>query len=82
MDLVEVTWYDAVDRNDIKLDDIKKKSTKEYLSKRKTYGLLAKKDKFGIVLIRDIDQENVCEITSIPAKWIIKITKPIQRGVN
>ena len=71
--LVSVTWLDAADHTDISLTDLGNKSPKSWLMKRTTYGKLFKENKDVIILIRDQDSEDDCEITVIPKPWVIEV---------
>lgn len=69
---MRVDWYDATDRTEISLDEIMKSPTKKFLTKRTSYGKVIKEDSFGVILLTDKDQDDLCEITTIPKKWIIR----------
>lgn len=70
--LVRVRWRDAADNNEIAIKDVKKKSTRDYMIVRETFGIILKKDKHGLVMATDIDDQDLCEIVAIPKPWIIK----------
>ncbi len=75
MELVGVKWLDAKDEQGIKLQDILNNPTDKYGAYRTTYGKLAKEDSKGVVLIRDIDDDNECETTFIPKKMLVRIER-------
>jgi len=69
---VEITWLDAADRSDVKVDSLKQKGTKPFMVERTTYGILGHEDKDGIIIITDIDDDNCCELVVVPRSWVKK----------
>ena len=66
-----VNWNDATDRTEIPFEEIMKSPTNKYLTNRTTYGKVIKEDEFGIIILTDKDEANLCEITVIPKPWTI-----------
>ena len=72
--MAEVEWVDAVEMTGVDVDDIMEKPISEFCMVRKTPGRLVKEDEFGVVLIADMDEADICEIWALPRAWILKIT--------
>ena len=66
--LIEVEWYDAATYTDIDRKTIT--CSKDFFVKRTSYGKLICKDKYGIILLTDMCENNECEITAIPKYWL------------
>jgi len=67
-----VNWVDATDHDDVSLKEIMENPTSKYFTKRKALGKVIKKDKDGIIILMDIDDDDKCQITAIPYKWTLK----------
>jgi hypothetical protein len=70
---VAVEWLDACDHAGINYYKILNGNTKEYLVKRVSYGMLLLRDNDGVVILTDKDEDDKCEITTIPKQWIRQV---------
>jgi len=66
----KIIWYDAKDHHNVSMEDIKKLPTSFFMCKRRNHGTVIKRDKFGIIILHDDDQDGLCEITAIPAEMV------------
>lgn len=74
-ELVGVTWLDACDHSEENLKEVLESDSIDYLAQRTTFGKLLKEDDYAIVLLRDIGEDDQCEITVIPRPWVIEVVK-------
>ena len=65
-----VKWEDAADRDGVSLKDIMDNPTTKWMSHKESHGKVIKEDEFGIVILREKDDEDECDITVIPKPWI------------
>lgn len=66
---VEVTWVDAAFSDDVSLDSIGATDMNKYFVKRTTAGWLVKKDKKGVVVAVDIQEQGLCDMFAVPTEF-------------
>lgn len=71
MRLVAVEWLDAADETEVNIKSIT--NTRDYLVRRTTYGVLYHEDEYGVVIMRDVDEDGDAEITAIPKQMLVEI---------
>ena len=60
-----ISWVDTTSHEEIRLEDIQNKPTKDFFTNRKHYGTVIKEDEFGIVIAHDTNEDHV-DILAIP----------------
>jgi len=70
---MSLKWNDATDRKEISLEEILKSPTNKYFIKRTSYGKIIKEDSHGFIVLTDMDQDGMCEITAVPKMWVTSI---------
>jgi hypothetical protein len=71
MKKVEVKWLDAADDKDVAFTSIT--NSRKHLVERTSTGWLKIEDEQGVVLIKDIDEEDDCEIVAIPKAMLVSL---------
>lgn len=66
---VEVTWMDAAFTDDADLNSFPVDNLYKHMVKRTTAGWLIQKDKKGVVVAVDIQEQGKCDMFAIPTEF-------------
>ena len=70
-EIVTVKWIDACEQKEVIIKDLKK--VRDFLVERETVGFLLLKDKTGVLIATDINENGEAEVVAIPNKMLISI---------